>query len=299
MALTRKQITTCISIVYIIFATALAGFASSRSRYLSIPIPTALSGLATALPIVAGIVLEIGYDLTRKQERRNKLPRGETLRPPLVIVANTIIFIYSTVVVTLLGTHAGPPSGLNCGLEDKWKAMFTHKDEESIRRIQDAFRCCGFRTSHDRAWPFPDKSHDAFACEKTLERTNGCFGAWKAEEQNMAGILMGVVGLVFVWQVSIIVFPTQSQTVLHRVLPEHVSRFLSDQNQNRAQGAIEYLPNFSRYSDRVEDAASDSDGENPVQNTIEGGAQHVRNALGAGQDEERAHPSVENEWSRN
>jgi ABC-type thiamin/hydroxymethylpyrimidine transport system permease subunit len=31
---------------------------------------------------------------------------------------------------------------------------------------------------------------------------NGCLRAWKAEEQVIAGILMVVVGMVFIWQVS-------------------------------------------------------------------------------------------------
>lgn len=175
-------------------------YASSRATGLSIPIPRILSGFATALPLVAGLLLEGGYDLNRRQERRQRAPKGTTPRPPLVIVANTLIFIYSTVVITLLGTHVAPVSNLRCGLDEGWKHMFSTKDT-AIKDIQDALNCCGLVNSHDRAWPFPDKTHDQHACEKQFERTTGCLVPWRQEEQRVAGILMAVVGMVFVWQV--------------------------------------------------------------------------------------------------
>jgi hypothetical protein len=165
-----------------------------------VPISDTLAGFVTALPIIAGLLLEAGYDFTRVQERRQHMSRGEIQRPPLVIVANTIIFIYSTVVITLLGTHAAPPSGLNCGLHERWQKLFKSKDSTAIRTIQDAFDCCGLTNSRDMAWPFPDKNHNAHACETAFNRSNGCLAAWKAEEQQVAGLLMAVVGMVFIWQ---------------------------------------------------------------------------------------------------
>ncbi|KAF2794544.1 hypothetical protein K505DRAFT_407462 [Melanomma pulvis-pyrius CBS 109.77] len=298
MAYTRKQLITCVSIVYLVFVTALSGFASSRTNRLSSPISDVLSGFTTALPIVAGLLLEGGYDLTRQQERRRRAPRGETARPPLVIIANTIIFIYSSVVITLLGTHAAPASGLDCGLEETWKKMFSKKNEDGIRAIQDAFKCCGFANSHDRAWPFPSKGHDIHSCETAFGRTNGCFGPWKREEQNMAGVLMGVVGLVFIWQVAIIATPTKRESWLHRVLPDRVSRLISDEEQGSSNGprhAIDY-PN---YSDNVVEEVSEEETESTPQRTIEGGVRKARNALTGAEDEEEEHqPTIENAWAR-
>jgi len=80
--------------------------------------------------------------------------------------------------------------------------MFKGKKVDAIRTIQDAFQCCGFTNSHDMAWPFQDKTHDQHACENMFGRKTGCMGAWKAEEQHIAGILIGVVAMVFIWQVS-------------------------------------------------------------------------------------------------
>jgi hypothetical protein len=79
--------------------------------------------------------------------------------------------------------------------------LFRHKNADAIQKIQDAFRCCGFANSHDMAWPFPDRTHNQHACETAFGRNSGCLAAWKAEEQQIAGLLMAVVGMVFVWQV--------------------------------------------------------------------------------------------------
>lgn len=170
---------------------------------MKIPISSTLSGFTAFLPIVSGILLEAGYDITRSHEKRKRIPRGQTPRPPLVIVANTLIFIYSTVVITLLGTHAAPSPGLNCGLEQRWTSLFRHKNAEAIRTIQDTFRCCGLMNTHDRAWPFPGGNNRADACEKHLHYPQGCFKPWRGEEQKVAGLMITVVGLVFLWQVCL------------------------------------------------------------------------------------------------
>jgi hypothetical protein len=87
-------------------------------------------------------------------------------------------------------------------LRERWQTLFKHKDASAIRQIQDAFECCGLVNSRDMAWPFPDKTHNADACEVTYHgRMNGCLRPWKAEEQVIAGMLMAVVGMVFIWQV--------------------------------------------------------------------------------------------------
>jgi hypothetical protein len=79
--------------------------------------------------------------------------------------------------------------------------MYKIKNVEAIRTIQVVFSCCGLINSRDMAWPFPDKTHNAHSCETSFKRNTGCLAAWKAEEQQIAGILMAVVGMVFIWQV--------------------------------------------------------------------------------------------------
>ncbi|KAF2866160.1 hypothetical protein BDV95DRAFT_585010 [Massariosphaeria phaeospora] len=300
MAFNRKQIVVSVSIVYLILATALAGYATYRTNDLSVPIPRVLSGFTTALPIVAGLLLEGGYDFTKLQERRRLLPRGDTTRPPLVIVANTLIFIFSTVVITLLGTHAAPASGLDCGLREHWQSLFHRKRSEDIRRIQDAFNCCGFKNPRDMAWPFPGKNVDQ--CSTAFGRTSGCFPAWKAEEQRLAGIFMAVVGLVFIWQFAFIAIPTKRESWLHQVVPDRVSRIIADEEHSSSGGlrrAIDYRPNGHGYRDNeAEEVSDDSDAETRPQRTLESGAQQAKNSRPGGNGEQQ-HPLIdESVWGR-
>ncbi|CAN9419002.1 unnamed protein product [Alternaria alternata] len=304
MTYTRKQVVTCLSVLYLVIATALAGYAASRANARSVPISDTLTGFTTALPIVSGLLLECGYDFTRRQERRQHLSRGEIQRPPLVIIANTLIFIYSTVVITLAGTHAAPPSGLDCGLRERWQTLFRKKDASAIRQIQDVFECCGFANSRDMAWPFPDKTHNADACKVTYhDRMNGCLRAWKAEEQVIAGMLMVVVGMVFIWQFAIIAIPTQKESWLHRIAPERISRMIADERHGDAEPrrAIDFIPGYSsnRYSDRIEEETEEAteDGRDNVR-AIEEGNRRLDGAL-PGHIGSDLQPSVENEWARN
>ncbi|PVH94437.1 hypothetical protein DM02DRAFT_676198 [Periconia macrospinosa] len=298
MPYSREQIVTCISIIYLIIATALSGYGSSRVNRFSIPLPNGLAYAATFLPIIAGLLLKIGYVFTRYQEHRSRLPRGDVARLPLVIVMNTLIFIYSTVVVTLLGTHAAPPPGLDCGLQERWIIMFRNKDARAIKAIQDAFNCCGLKSSHDMAWPFPDKTHKADACELAFGRKNGCFKPWKIEEQRVAGILMGAVGLVFIWQFAIIATPTERGSWFDQAVPERTSRTIGDEGHGGSsqRREIDFLPNFSRYSDRAQEA-SDGEAENGPQRGIDGTAQQANNTLTSGVNQVDHRP-LEDEWGR-
>lgn len=196
--------------------------------------------------------------------------------------------------------------------------MYSHKRVERIKTIQDVFNCCGLKNSRDMAWPFPDKTHTPRSCEETFGRTNGCLGQWKAEEQRVAGIQMAVVALVFLWQVrptshsritimgpdasqfAIIAIPTKRESWLHRVVPDRVSRMIADEEHGNggSQRAIDYLPDFGRYSDRVAEEASDGEAENGTPRAIEGGAQRVKNALpGVNSERHEEQPTVENEWA--
>jgi hypothetical protein len=110
--------------------------------------------------------------------------------------------ILETVLATLAGTYILPVSGLQCGLDNRWQRMFKTKDQNAIRRIQDAFNCCGLHSVKDRAWPFPDDRKDANTCQAITRRTQSCFGLWRREEQGVAGMVLLVVIMVFAWKAS-------------------------------------------------------------------------------------------------
>jgi hypothetical protein len=79
--------------------------------------------------------------------------------------------------------------------------MFGQKQENAIRIIQDAFKCCGLHSPVDRAWPFPGHGVEANACRVQYERERSCFDQWRTEEQLVAGMMLIVVILVFLWKV--------------------------------------------------------------------------------------------------
>jgi hypothetical protein len=229
------------------------------------------------------------------------MQRGEIQRPPFVIVANFLIFIYSTVIITLLGTHVGPPSGLDCGLRQQWQSLFHNKDVSSIRAIQDQYNCCGFANPRDMAYPFPDKSHGTDACLTLFGRTESCSKPWKAEEQHIAGLLMGAVGLVVVWALAIIVIPTRRESWLHKIAPEQISDFIAREEHGNTgeRRRINYLPDTNRYADRFEEEDDETTPLSPeTRRALEAGTTQVGTGLPGNVAMEAPATVATAEWAR-
>lgn len=117
------------------------------------------------------------------------------------IIVFVLLIIYETAIATIALTHVVPPSELICGLERQWGALFSNKNAEAIRRIQEQFQCCGLRNVQDRAWPFPDRSHTARACVETFGRSNSCLGSWRQMEQVTGGLILLVAIVTFLLKV--------------------------------------------------------------------------------------------------
>ena len=126
----------------------------------------------------------------------------QTSRIFQVVVAFFLVF--EAVLATLAGTHISPPGSLTCALREKWEGLFQRKEGECIKRIQDAFNCCGLMSTLDKAFPLPDKTHGADACVVRYERDQACFEPWRQEERKVAVMLLVVPIAVFLWKVSTI-----------------------------------------------------------------------------------------------
>ncbi|OAG38000.1 hypothetical protein AYO21_07722 [Fonsecaea monophora] len=85
--------------------------------------------------------------------------------------------------------YAVPSDLLSCSIESQWVSLFRAKNEDAVRGIENALRCCGFNSLHDRAWPFPSHDVDVTACERTLGYTRRCVDPWRNQEQVAAGLL--------------------------------------------------------------------------------------------------------------
>ncbi|KAK2762343.1 hypothetical protein FQN54_001353 [Arachnomyces sp. PD_36] len=101
-----------------------------------------------------------------------------------------IILLVSVIVATLATTYLAPADILACRLETRWQHFYANKDANAIRTIQSALQCCGFRSIHDRAWPFKDADHDDTACERALGYTQSCLAGWRREEQTGAWFVL-------------------------------------------------------------------------------------------------------------
>ncbi|OBT97606.1 hypothetical protein VE01_04567 [Pseudogymnoascus verrucosus] len=186
--MTLVQIAVVTVAAVIILLTALAGYAYSQIRLLSLPFPLTLPLLITLLPILT--TLTTTY-LTRLL-RPSNLPTFTTLL--------TLITTFETALATWALTYL-PAS---CGLEERWSALYRAKNADAIRRIQDRWTCCGFNSVVDRAWPFPHGKSGADQCREVLGREVACGRAWAEEEKRMAGVLVGVAVAVFVVKVAIL-----------------------------------------------------------------------------------------------
>jgi len=172
-------------------------YAFYQIRLLSLPISQIVAIFALILPIVTGLSVKAVYNILCFHV--NNLGRTRPTLCLLLVLA--FQFIYETVIATLALTYMVPPSNLNCRLDEQWQRLYSNKDETTIRRIQDRYDCCGFKSVLDRAWPFPAKGVSAGACQTKFGRTQSCAGPWRQAEQINAGLFLIVAAVIFVTKV--------------------------------------------------------------------------------------------------
>lgn len=151
--------------------------------------------------MITGVTLQGAQSLTRLSPRG----RGDT-SPSFsrtAVIVFMLLVIYDTIVVTLALTHMVPPSDLSCHLERRWTLLFSNKNADVIRRIQDRHQCCGFNSVRDRAWPFPGGGRTAEACQEAFGRERSCFGGWRQDEQITGGLMLLVAVVAFLLKVHL------------------------------------------------------------------------------------------------
>ncbi|ROW06389.1 hypothetical protein VMCG_04283 [Cytospora schulzeri] len=122
-----------------------------NSVTLSLPLSPVLTFLTILLPVVAAAnAITLPY-LTRKSLNSAK----SLLNPTHPAVIQILQGIITTVFGTLYATYIVPGDSRVCELSTLWQRLFRGKNDKTIRAIQDAFECCGFRSIKDMAWPFP------------------------------------------------------------------------------------------------------------------------------------------------
>ena len=170
-----------------------------RVRSLALPISTVTATSTILLPIFTGVTIQGARSLTRRSQ--GGLGGAKISFSWSAISLNMLLVIYETVIATLALTYVTPPNDLSCHLERQWSWLFSNKNADIIRRIQDRHQCCGLYSVQDRAWPFPDRSHTAAACHEAFGRQRSCFVGWRQDEQITGGLMLLVAVVAFFIQV--------------------------------------------------------------------------------------------------
>jgi hypothetical protein len=128
-------------------------------------------------------------------QRSSRNEQGRLTIPLIAIIGFQLM--YETVVATLALTHIIPPDALVCDLEKRWRKLAAAEDADAIRAIQDSFKCCGFNTMKDAAFPWGEPSN----CAEVFPYTKSCKKDWRKAEQINAGLLLLVAVIVFILKV--------------------------------------------------------------------------------------------------
>jgi hypothetical protein len=161
-----------------------------------IPSPPLLSAANLILPIIA-----ITCFLLFKPFSTPTMLNSHRLISFVLIVM--IVTILDTAIATWSISYLIPSQGQSCFLETWWQQLWINKDSKAIKSIQDRHKCCGFNSSKDRAWPFPDKENGADVCFKTHRYTNGCIDSWRRDMRILSSVNLIVPAFIFLALVSL------------------------------------------------------------------------------------------------
>lgn len=175
---------------------AVHSYEHTNSVTLSLPLSPVLTFLTILVPLLAAAnATALPYLLREKARSPGRL----LVRLAHPAITQGLQGILLVVLATLYTTYVVPGATRDCGLSNIWGRLFRAKDAQSVRAIQDAFECCGFRSVKDMAWPFPPVD---IACAQRFDRVLPCRGPWTGALQRSGGVELGVVVVVAILQVS-------------------------------------------------------------------------------------------------
>lgn len=231
-----------------------AAIALYRIRSLALPISTVTAAATIILPLFTAVTLRGARSRTRRSH--GGAGEGKIGFSWSAVTLIMLLVIYETVIAVLALTHMAPPNDLSCHLERQWSWLFSNKNADVIRRIQDRHQCCGLRSVQDRAWPFPDRSHTAAACHEVFGRERSCFGGWRQDEQTTGGLMLFVAAAAFLLKLLMLVIH-EGHNPFHSSIRSAFSRFAT--NGEASTGNIQRRIGDSYHDDPLVDGlATDS-----------------------------------------
>ncbi|RDA87605.1 hypothetical protein CP532_3953 [Ophiocordyceps camponoti-leonardi (nom. inval.)] len=219
------------------------------STTLSLPLRPSLTIITILLPIISA-ANAISYHRLLRSAQRRTLIRAMTLQALQAIL--TVVF------ATLFFSQMVPSVARTCVMSDRWQRLFSSRDVDSVRRIQDALNCCGFRTVLDRPWPFPG-DQGARECADTYRRDVPCSEPWELALQRTCGVEFGLVIAIGVWQILSLILPL-------RITPQ--SRTVNDDDSRRRLLPDATAEDGSRQEPGLEEDQNDTSRENQQNSSL-------------------------------
>ncbi|PNY27096.1 Uncharacterized protein TCAP_02970 [Tolypocladium capitatum] len=168
-----------------------------HTSHLSLPLASGITALAGILPLAAFVNAYIYPNLLRASHAcADAGPTGLPTRLAPVVLQG-LQAVATAVLATLLLEGVVPSPALDFLLEHEWDALFAARDGESIRLVQDTYRCCGLRALDDRAYPFGG----AASCADMYNRGESCMAPWRGAMQATSAVDFGVVLAVGLLQI--------------------------------------------------------------------------------------------------
>jgi len=170
---------------------AISIYYTVRARNLSLPTPTIAHFLAIALPLAFPVIAFLfNRPVPSKLSQSISPKRGSLIsRLPIISTAITILFMLDSALLAV-SSAALEPSTFTCVLETHWHHLFRTKNEDALKRIQDALDCCGLKTVLHEPWPFPPVSLET--CSKRYNRSTACEVPWITAGREVWGGMIGV-----------------------------------------------------------------------------------------------------------
>ncbi|KAK2782826.1 hypothetical protein FQN53_009592 [Emmonsiellopsis sp. PD_33] len=182
-----------------IVATIISAYAWFRTSKFYLPLPTSLAGITTFLPIATALLIPLASNIV--SQARNRRPNRQSTGPidiaTLLTILDQLLTIFPTILASLSISYFAPEDIVSCRLENQWQSYYSNKNANAIRAIQDRLQCCGFRSTRDRAWPFPGGSEHR-DCPSTFGYTESCFAGWRDTERGAAAMVFAAAVLSLV-----------------------------------------------------------------------------------------------------
>lgn len=150
---------------------------------MGLPLPTSLAIITTFLPLLTALAPIFNPSTRRFHHKRSAWPSAGlsyiTLLDQLLTALPAALAAFSI-------SYFTPPPTVTCRLEQSWQARWRAHDADSIRTVQDRLRCCGFRSTRDRAWPFPEGRGEHPSCPAVLGYDAACLPRLMEQERTAA-----------------------------------------------------------------------------------------------------------------